>query len=195
MAILLAGTAAGDVPEQNNDDDFVDVTVAIPDAVIDIRYATKNNFTGVVLYPTAKCKLRRSVTVRLIKAAAALRKQDRRLLLWDCYRPTSIQKLLWKKVPDERYVANPKVGSKHSRGAAVDLAVVDKDGKPVTLPTKFDEFSAAAHLDQALVGTKGVEARQLAKAMAGAGFTDVTTEWWHFDAPDSANYALSNEPL
>lgn len=175
--------------------DLIDVTVAIPDAILDIRYATKDNFTGGVLYPKAACKLRRAVVDKLIKAAEALRKQDRRLVLWDCYRPLSIQKALWKKVSDPRYVADPAIGSKHNRGAAVDLAVVDKDGKPVVLPTNFDEFTKQAHRDRALVGTKGKEAKRLEDAMLAAGFTAMPTEWWHFDASDAANYALSDEPL
>jgi hypothetical protein len=80
-------------------------------------------------------------------------------------------------------------------GAAVDVALADKAGKPVTLPTKFDDFSAAAHRDRALAGETGAEARRLEKAMAAAGFKPLATEWWHFDAPDSANYPLSDEPL
>ena len=108
-------------------DDLVDVSALIPDAVLDLRYATADNFTGDVLYPQATCKLRRAVAARLAKAAALLRAQDRRLLLWDCYRPASIQTELWRRVPDERYVANPKKGSRHSRGAAIDLALVDRD--------------------------------------------------------------------
>lgn len=176
-------------------DDFVDVAALIPDAVLDLRYATADNFTGAVLYPKAVCKLRRAVAARLAKAAEALRKQDRRLLLWDCYRPSSIQEKFWKLVPDSRYVANPKVGSRHSRGAAVDTALVDAGGKPVVLPTKFDEFSEAAHRARALAGPRGVEAKRLADAMTEAGFRGMPTEWWHFDAPDSADYALSNEPL
>ena len=177
------------------DDDLVDVSAVIPDAVIDIRYATADNFTGKVLYPVARCKLRRAVAARLAKAATALRAQDRRLVLWDCYRPRSIQQELWRRVPDPRYVADPKVGSKHGRGAAVDVALVDQAGKPVVLPTKFDDFSLAAHRDHALVGEPGAEARRLEAAMAAAGWKPLATEWWHFDAPDSANYALSDEPL
>jgi len=191
VLLTLVGTAGAEVKQ----DDLVDVAVAIPDAVIDMRYATQDNFTGDVLYPTARCKLRGAVAARLVKAAAVLRKQDRRLLIWDCYRPTSIQQVLWKKVPDPRYVADPKVGSKHGRGAAVDLAVVHRDGKPVTLPTKFDDFSQAAHREHALSGDRGREARRLSEAMAGAGFIGIPTEWWHFDAPDGAKYALSDEPL
>jgi D-alanyl-D-alanine dipeptidase len=198
IALLLAclpGVAAADAVPREKPDDLVDVGAAIPDAVLDIRYATKDNFTGEVLYPKASCKLRRAVVARLVKAAEALRKQDRRLLLWDCYRPTSIQKILWKRVPDPRYVADPKDGSKHNRGAAVDVALVAVDGARVVLPTKFDEFSEAAHRDHALVGDRGTEARRLEAAMTAAGFVGLATEWWHFDASDGARYALSDEPL
>lgn len=178
--------------------DLVELSTVISDAVIDIRYATKDNFTGEQLYPVGRCKLRRAVATRLAKAAGLLRKQDRRLLVWDCYRPTSIQEKLWKLVPDERYVANPKQGSRHSRGAAVDVGLVDKDGKAVTLPTKFDEFSESAHRVNALgrkAGDGAVEARRLEAAMKKAGFVPMPTEWWHFDAPDAAKYGLSNDPL
>lgn len=177
------------------DDDFVDVSSLIPDAVLDMRYATANNFTGAVLYPKAVCKLRRKVATRLAKAAEILRGQGRRLLLWDCYRPSSIQEKFWKLVPDPRYVANPKTGSRHSRGAAVDLALVDAGGRPVVMPTKFDEFTEAAHRPRALAGARGAEARRLERAMVEAGFRGMPTEWWHFDALESGEYALSNEPL
>lgn len=175
--------------------DLVDVTTVIPDAVLDIRYATEHNFTGKAVYPVATCKLRRAVATRLAKAATTLRKQDRRLLIYDCYRPSSIQDVFWKLVPDERYVANPKKGSRHSRGAAVDVGVVDQDGHAVTLPTEFDDFSEAAHRKQALAGESGIEAKKLERAMKAAGFVPMPTEWWHFDAPDAARYPLSDEPL
>ncbi|MDQ3371074.1 MAG: M15 family metallopeptidase, partial [Myxococcota bacterium] len=175
--------------------ELVDVAALIPDAVIDLRYATADNFTGEVLYPAATCKLRRAVAARLVEAAATLRAQQRRLVIWDCYRPLSIQRVLWKHVPDPRYVANPKVGSRHNRGAAIDLALADADGEVVALPTKFDELSKAAHRSRALVGPRGAEAKRLEAAMHGAGFIGLATEWWHFDAPDSAKYAMSDEPL
>jgi zinc D-Ala-D-Ala dipeptidase len=201
IVIALGGVAAAAPSPREakqpapRDDDLVDVAGVISDAVIDMRYATGDNFTGKGLYPVARCKLRRAVAARLAKAAKALRAEDRRLVLWDCYRPSSIQKELWKRVPDPRYVADPKVGSKHSRGAAVDVALADKDGNLVALPTQFDDFSEAAHRDHALVGDAGAEARRLEKAMRDAGFKPLSTEWWHFDAPDSAKYALSDEPL
>lgn len=186
-----AGSAAAE--REPRPDDLVDVAAVIPDAVIDMRYATADNFTGEVLYPTATCKLRRAVAARLAKAAAALRAHDRRLLIWDCYRPRSIQAVLWKRVPDPRYVANPRRGSKHNRGAAIDLAIVAADGTAVTLPTKYDDFSKAAHRTRALAGTAGAEAKRLEAAMVAAGFRPLATEWWHFDAPGT--YALADEPL
>ena len=189
------GTPPPSTSAAERDDDLVDVSAVIADAVIDIRYATADNFTGKALYPVARCKLRRAVAARLAKAATALRAQDRRLVLWDCYRPRSIQQELWRRVPDPRYVADPRLGSKHGRGAAVDVALVDRAGKPIVLPTQFDDFSEAAHRDHALAGEPGAEARRLEAAMAGAGFKPLATEWWHFDAPDSASYPLSDQPL
>jgi D-alanyl-D-alanine dipeptidase len=193
IAIVLASSSIAGTDDKP--DDFVDVAGVIPDAVIDMRYATKDNFVGEVLYPKAVCKLRRAVAERLAKVAASLRKHDRRLLIWDCYRPHSIQKIMWEKVSDPRYVADPKQGSRHNRGAAIDLALADKDGNAVTLPTKHDEFTKAAHRTNALKGEKGAEAKRLSNAMTAAGFKVMATEWWHFDAPESAKYALSDEPL
>jgi D-alanyl-D-alanine dipeptidase len=198
IVIALGGAAAADRRPSSpaaRDDDLVSVAGVIDDAVIDMRYATADNFTGKTLYPVARCKLRRAVVARLAKVARALRAEDRRLVLWDCYRPTSIQSELWRRVPDPRYVADPRIGSKHGRGAAVDVALADTAGKLVALPTKFDDFSQAAHRDHALAGDAGAEARRLEKAMVGAGFLPLATEWWHFDAPDSARYPLSDEPL
>ncbi len=192
---LFAACAPASAGSREKADDLVEVTRYVPDAVLDLRYATANNFTGEVLYPKAVCKLRRAVAQRLARAAKVLRAQQRRLLVWDCYRPRSIQELLWKRVPDERYVADPKKGSRHNRGAAIDVGLVDTDGNPVTLPTGFDDFTEAAHRDHALVGDKGAEAKRLEEAMTKAGFVGMPTEWWHFDAPDSSKFALSDEPL
>jgi len=194
-AVVFVMVLGGAASAEDKPGDLIVVADVISDAVIDLKYATTDNFAGEVLYPSGVCKLRRAVVARLAKAAALLRAQDRRLLIWDCYRPRSVQQILWDKATDRRYVANPKHGSRHNRGAAIDLALVDKDGAPVTLPTKFDEFSKAAHRDRALAGEQGIEAKRLEAAMKKAGFVGIPLEWWHFDAPDSAKYPLSNEPL
>jgi D-alanyl-D-alanine dipeptidase len=195
LIAMLAACAPATAGTRDKPGDLVEVSAFVPDAVIDMRYATENNFTKTTLYPVARCKLRRAVATRLARAAALLRKQDRRLLVWDCYRPKSIQALLWKQVPDERYVATPKKGSRHNRGAAIDVGLVDTAGDPVTLPTEFDDFTERAHRDHALEGERGVEARRLAAAMKAAGFVGIATEWWHFDAPDASSFPLSDEPL
>jgi D-alanyl-D-alanine dipeptidase len=199
--LVLAACGAPEAPEPRppglaeSDLDLVDVAPLVPDAIVDMRYATADNFTGKQLYPVARCKLRRSVAVRLVEAVQALRREHRRLVLWDCYRPSSIQELMWKLVPDERYVANPRKGSRHGRGAAVDVALADEGGRLLVMPTAFDEFSAAAHRDRALASEKGAEARLLDTAMTAAGWVGLPTEWWHFDAPDATKYPLSDEPL
>ena len=181
---------------------WVDLSVRIPDAVLDIRYATADNFTGVVLYPVARCLLRAEVAERLAAAADALRAKGHRLLLWDCYRPASIQRELWRRVPDPNYVAEPTFddagqpvdGSKHSRGAAVDVSLTDLAGTPRVMPTAHDDFRPEASGDTAT----GLAARNhatLRAAMVAAGFATVPTEWWHYDAGNWATYPLADEPL
>jgi len=194
MLLIVPAMAAAD-PLRTDDVDIVDVAKIVPDAVLDLRYATKDNFTGEAVYPKAVCKLHRGVALRLARAAKLLRAQKRRLVMWDCYRPTSIQKKFWTLVPDERYVANPTKGSRHSRGAAVDVALADKDGTLLAMPTAFDDFTEKAHRKNALAGKAGREAKRLEAAMAKVGFVAMPTEWWHFDAPDASKYALADEPL
>ncbi|MEO8550607.1 MAG: M15 family metallopeptidase [Kofleriaceae bacterium] len=193
LPMLLAWSAIARAEERP--DDFVDIAPLVPDAVLDLRYATEHNFTHKQVYPKARCELRRAVAAKLVRAAKALRAQDRRLLIWDCYRPQSVQVLFWKLVPDERYVANPQKGSRHSRGAAIDLGLVAKDGHAVVLPTEFDDFAAAAHRERALKADHGVEARRLETAMRAAGFAGMPTEWWHFDDADATTYPLADDPL
>jgi D-alanyl-D-alanine dipeptidase len=106
-----------------------------------------------------------------------------------------VQVELWRRVPDPRYVADPKVGSRHSHGDAIDVGLVDADGHAVVLPTDFDDFSDAAHRDRALAGPRGAEARLLERAMTAAGFVGLATEWWHFDAGPATKYPLADEPL
>jgi D-alanyl-D-alanine dipeptidase len=170
--------------------------------VLDIRYATADNFTHTVLYPVARCLLRADVAERLAAAAEALRAKGHRLLLWDCYRPASIQRALWKLVPDPRYVAEPTFddagapigGSKHSRGAAIDVSLADEHGTPREMPTPHDAFGPEASGSRA-TGAAAKNYATLRAAMLAAGFEPMPTEWWHYDASDWTKYALSDEPL
>lgn len=176
--------------------DFVDVGELEPAIILDIRYATANNFTGQAIYPVARCLLRRDAALRLLRVQEALRKQGYRLIVFDCYRPLSVQKRFWEIMPDERYVADPSKGSRHNRGAAVDVSLADSAGKPLPMPTSYDDFSAKAHR-----GWKGAAPEALRNsalletAMKAEGFEPFPTEWWHFDAPGWENYPVSDFPL
>lgn len=172
---------------------LVDVGVLEPSIVLDIKYATADNFTGQVLYPSARCLLREPVAQRLLQAQRKLRAQGLGLKVFDCYRPVSVQKKMWAVLPDETYVANPASGSRHNRGASVDVGLVDAEGRELPMPSKFDEFSERSHLDFAAAAPELLHNRQLLQnAMRQAGFLPVSTEWWHFDAPNWRDYPLSD---
>jgi D-alanyl-D-alanine dipeptidase len=178
---------------------LVDVSAVVPDAVIDLRYARADNFVREAVYrPGARCLLRFDVADRLARAAAVLRERDYRLVLWDCYRPHSVQRRFWTLVPDERYVAKPTEtsGSVHSRAAAVDVSLADPSGRILPMPTAHDDFSERAHRG-ATIADPAIDERMRAldAAMTGAGFEGLPTEWWHYAAPGSSAYPLLDEPL
>lgn len=177
--------------------DLVDAARLLPDAVLDIRYATPDNFVGRVLYPEARCLLRRPVAERLARAAARLREEGFRLRLHDCYRPLSVQRAMWAAFPREGWVANPARGSNHNRGAAVDVGLATPGGGPVEMPTDYDTFDRRAHAG----ATEGVSpaARRnrdlLRRAMEAEGFRVNRMEWWHFDAPERKGSPLLDVPF
>lgn len=177
-------------------DPLVDLQVLIPDAVLDLRYATKNNLTGRALYPLAAAFLRRSSGEKLAKAAAELRAKGLRLVIFDAYRPLSAQKALWAARPDPRFVANPEKGSSHNRAGAVDAALADASGRPLPMPSEFDEFGPRARH-----GAPGVpaEARRNAEtlkaAMEKAGFVSLKDEWWHYRDADAKDWPVLDIPL
>ncbi len=181
---------------------WVDLATVVPDAVLDLRYATAHNLTGAPLYPVARCLLRAPVAARLVRAADLLRARGHRLVVWDCYRPVSIQRVLWARVPDRRYVAEPRfdasgqpiAGSKHSRGAAVDVSLADEAGALREMPTDHDDFTPAARARR-VTGSTGARLAALRAAMVAAGFAPIETEWWHFDARDGTRFPFSDEPL
>ncbi len=176
---------------------LVDVTILLPDALLDIRYATADNFVGRPLYPVARCLLLPEVAERLAGAAVALRKRGFRMLLFDCYRPLSVQRELWKALPKRGFVADPATGSHHNRAAAVDLSLADLAGLPVEMPTGFDAFGPKARA-WATEGVRAAARRHrdlLRDAMTTAGFTVNPVEWWHYDAPGAAELPLLDLPL
>jgi D-alanyl-D-alanine dipeptidase len=175
----------------------VDAASLVPDAVLDLRYATERNVTGRAIYPVARCLLLRPVAERLAAAARRLRARGYRLVLWDCYRPASAHAALWAAHPRAGAVADPARGSHHSRGTAVDVSLADAAGVPVGMPTDHDAFGLRAHAG----ATGGVpeDARRrrdlLRAAMEAEGFVPYAREWWHFAARDSHLHPILDEAL
>ncbi|MBI3558271.1 MAG: M15 family metallopeptidase [Deltaproteobacteria bacterium] len=182
---------------------FVEPAALDPTFAVEIRYATTNNFTGKVVYPAARCLLRKEVAQSLARVQRKLSREGLGLKLWDCYRPFSVQKQFWALVPDERYVARPIekdgkpiAGSKHNRGAAVDLTLLDAQGQELEMPSGYDDFSERAHRDYAGASPSArANMKTLEAAMAREGFVPYPTEWWHFDALNWQGYGLSDFPL
>jgi D-alanyl-D-alanine dipeptidase len=178
------------------DDHLVEIERAVPGVVLDLRYATTNNFTGQVLYPEARAWLRPRTAARLAAVARDLAPLGLRLKVFDAYRPWSAQQQLWARVPDERYVAHPAKGSRHNRGAAVDVTLVRADGTELPMPTAFDDFSERAHRDYSDLPAEVLANRDLLdRAMSRRGFVGLPTEWWHFDDRDYRRYKLLDVPL
>jgi zinc D-Ala-D-Ala dipeptidase len=183
--------------------ELVDVASLTPSIRLDIRYATSNNFTGKAVYPVARCMLRKEMAERLVRVQQKLEHKNMGLKIFDCYRPFSIQQVFWKLVPDGRYVAEPIVkggvpiaGSRHNRGAAVDVSLVDHQGVPLEMPTDFDDFSEKAHRNYA--GSSSIaktHLRLLEQAMSEEHFQGIATEWWHFDAEGWSKYSLLDIPF
>ena len=176
--------------------ELVDILSIDSTIVLDIRYATKNNFTKVVLYPVARAFLRREAAESLAAVNAELKKSGYRLKIYDAYRPLSIQKKLWEVVPDDRYVAPPVKGSRHNRGAAVDLTIIDSKGKELRMPTPYDDFTKRAWHEFMDLPSNVIRNRSLLKeTMMRYGFHPITTEWWHYDFKGWDRFEIMDIPL
>ncbi len=182
--------------QQQPSQELVDVLSVNPTIALDIRYATENNFTHHKLYPVARCLLRREPAESLSAVQKELKTRGLGLKVFDGYRPLSIQKKLWEAVPDDRYVANPAKGSRHNRGAAVDLTIIDSRGRELAMPTPFDNFSDTAHCDYMKLPRKVLRNRALLeRVMERHGFLRMSTEWWHFDFHGWGKFQILDQPL
>ena len=171
--------------------DLVEVIKVSPRIRLDIRYATPNNFTGKKVYPSERCFLRPKTAKRLHLVQLALEKRGLGLKIYDGYRPLSIQKVFWKLVPNPNFVADPEKGSKHNRGASVDLILVDSMGKELPMPTEFDEFSEKASRKFMNCSLEALKNRELLeKMMTEQEFIPFEHEWWHFDDPEWESYPI-----
>jgi zinc D-Ala-D-Ala dipeptidase len=186
-------------PKDNSqlpDDALVDIQTVSSAIKLDMRYATTNNFMKRKLYPVSRCILRSVVAKQLAKAQLELESQGLGLKVYDCYRPLSVQRQMWEVVSDERYVANPAKGSRHNRASAVDLTLVDRNGRELKMPTEFDDFTAKAHRDDLTASPLARQHSQLLETvMVKHGFIPLPTEWWHFDAIGWQNFPVMDVAL
>jgi D-alanyl-D-alanine dipeptidase len=161
----------------------------IPQLVIDLKYAGKDNFTGKMLYTDAHPFARLAVVKALKKINNELGQTGLGLKVFDAYRPYIVTKQMWKVVPDERYAANPAKGSGHNRGAAVDVTLVKlSTGEELEMPSGFDDFSEKAHHNYTSLPKRVIANRTLLKSvMEKYGFVALSTEWWHYSLPDAAS--------
>jgi len=168
---------------------LIDVRTAVPDAVVDLRYATADNFVGVPLYPAdARCLVHESLAPGLATAAAALRRQGYRLVFWDCYRPHEVQVRMFQAVPDPAWVAQPSAYARsHESGRSVDVTLA-AGGQLVDMGTGFDDFSprATAYATEGVTAAAQANRAVLRTAMAAGGLTVYSGEWWHFDGPGAS---------
>lgn len=197
MVIGIAGgptvpASASPVPpvsEQARAAGFVDVLGVVPDAVIDLRYATPDNFVGTPLYPAdARCLVHESLAPGLITAANLLRAGDERLLFWDCYRPHDVEVAMFDAVPNPAWVARPGAYARsHEAGRSVDVTLAGQGGL-VDMGTGFDDFTprSLAYATEAVSPAAQANRARLRDAMTAGGLTVYSGEWWHFDGPGAA---------
>ena len=162
--------------------DFVRLKDLSSDFVYELKYATPDNFLKQAVYDCGECYLRKSTAEALVKANEAFKQLGYRIKLFDCYRPLSVQKKMWKILPGTHYVANPAKGSKHNRGAAVDLTLVDAQGKELNMGTPFDFFGKEAHHTYTEHTKEVLENRKLLKETLNKyNFKSIYSEWWHYE--------------
>lgn len=178
-------------------DGFVRITDVDPSIVIDLKYATADNFTHRKVYPTDAGVLRLKTAQRLAKANDRLKEKGYRIKVWDAYRPVSVQKIFWSLVPDTNFVADPSTGgSVHNRGCAVDVTLVDRDGRDVEMPSGFDDFTEKAYRSNSLMSSEAESnLAVLTEAMTASGFMTIDTEWWHFEDIDRDEYENADVDL
>jgi D-alanyl-D-alanine dipeptidase len=183
--------------KQHPDSRLVEIKKYIPEIVLDIRYATTNNFTHHRMYPQARAFARLPVVMALKDVEADLKTRGLGLKIYDAYRPYTITEKFYEVTPDTNFVADPRKGSKHNRGCAIDLSLIDlKTGKELDMPTGFDSFSRKAGANYPDLPQQQIVNRELLKSVMQAhGFRVIATEWWHYDFNGWAKYPLLDIPF
>ena len=183
-----------EVKQEIADTTFVNLKDFSQDFIYDMKYATEDNFLKAKVYDCAECLLRFKTVQALIAANNDFKKKGFKIKLYDCYRPLSIQKKMWEIVSNPEYVADPKKGSIHNRGGAVDISLVDSNGKEVDMGTPFDFFGIqAGHNYTKLSNEVKSNRKYLKKVMIKNGFNSFDSEWWHYNLKTGLKDKVSNQ--
>ncbi|WP_188441572.1 M15 family metallopeptidase [Planktosalinus lacus] len=193
LLLLFSGFS---ISKNQTENPLVDITELSSMFYLDIRYATANNFLKEPLYDCAKCLLLPEVAEAVINASYYFCDRGYALKFFDCYRPLSVQKQMWEKVPNPIYVADPAVGSVHNRGAAVDVTLATLEGEPVAMGTDYDFFGKAAHIDNFNLPEEVLANRKvLQEGMLYFSFATIQSEWWHFNYKNKSGAPVMDAPL
>lgn len=170
---------------------LVNVEDVTDEFIIEMRYATEDNFVGKKVYPSPACIMQKGTLEKLMKSNKEFLEMGLRIKIWDAYRPISVQKIFFDLVPDESFVANPYKGqgSVHNSGFAVDLTLVDMDGKEVEMPTGFDDFSDEASRNSTKMTEEAAKNMAiLTEVLTKNGFETIDSEWWHYNDADAKGF-------
>ena len=202
VAELLRDALAAEPPTESGDfrqSELVELVTLDPTIELDIRYATPNNFLGSVFYPEGRALLQRPAALAVAQAHRVLKQSGYGVLVLDGYRPWYVTRTFWDATPPEKrwLVADPARGSRHNRGAAIDLTLYElTSGRAVDMPSTYDESTPRAYAFY----PGGTEIQRwhrdlLRRVMEGEGFTLNLREWWHFDYKDWSRYRIENVPF
>jgi zinc D-Ala-D-Ala dipeptidase len=176
---------------------LVDLSTLTPPVILDIRYATADNFMKRPLYPEARALLRAPAAEAVSRIAAELQQYGLGLKVFDAYRPYHVTEAMWEQIGDPDYVADPARGSRHNRGAAVDVTLVElATGRELVMPTGYDSFEPAAHHDYQELPEEAKRNRAFLRwIMEKHGFEALPSEWWHYDFGGWQRFELMDLPL
>ncbi len=197
LSIINTKSAYRNSCKLNPDNELLDIKKAVPSIKLDIRYATVNNFMKQVMYSDARAFARKPLVEQLKKIQKALNKLGYGLKIYDAYRPYAVTLSFYNKASDKNFVANPKKGSKHNRGCAIDLTLIQlKSGKELAMPTAYDSFAPQAAANYSELSPEVLKNRDLLiSTMQQYGFRVIANEWWHFDFIGWEKYSLMDIPF
>ena len=163
---------------------------------LSIQYATSNNFTGKPVYKRAACYLHPEAEHLLRKAVKLAENLSLKLRIFDAFRPSEAQQILWNHTPDPDFLVDPSRGSPHSRGAAIDLTLVNLHGYALKMGTKFDAFTNHSHHGNTGVSAEAQQNRALLMGiMTTAGWDFYRNEWWHYQLFNAHRFPLLSDTI